>query len=163
MPQFKDMNGKSWTVNISAWTIRKIKEAIDIDLTECVDKDMLEGLLNNVINFVNVLFLIVEDQAKEASITDEMFGKSLGGDNLGEAKLAFCEGMVNFFPDPLKRAAVKAALKKNREIQEAISKEVLERIETGYLEEIVEKDLTEDQIKDDIQRRIKQSLKSSGS
>lgn len=95
MPKFRDSEGREWSVSVTIYDWRRIKKELGIDL---LDHQHIVRLRNDVMSEVDVLWMLCELQAKEKQITDEAFGRSLGGDAIEEAHSALDEAMIDFFP-----------------------------------------------------------------
>jgi hypothetical protein len=123
---FKDTAGRTWDLTLSVGTVRRIKDALDVDLMAVLDNDVLAKLSIDLELFVNCLFVICQEQAKEAGVSDEQLGSALGGDVFDEAAAAFTQALVDFFPqrrrEVLARLAGKVSDLESKAAQLAIGK-----------------------------------------
>ena len=140
MATFTDKVGRVWTVEISVDTVKRVRTVLDIDLLSIADResDVLEKLLDDPVMLCNVLFVVVEPQAKEAGVSDEDFGRSLFGDVLDDATKAFLMGLADFFPRR-RRELLKAALSKVDEVVDRLSDLAEKRLTSGELDRELEK------------------------
>ena len=93
--KFKDTAGREYKIKITIPRLRWIRDEIDIDLGK---KDAFIALSNNPIDLVNVLYMLVKDQADKYKISDVAFGESMDGDTLETAWEAFGEAYLSFCP-----------------------------------------------------------------
>jgi len=95
-PSFTDSAGRTWTLRIDIAAARRIRERLAVDI---LDLNLgMDRLSNDVILMVDVLWLLVEQQAEQQKVTDEQFGQSLHGDVLGAAIDAYLEALLAFCP-----------------------------------------------------------------
>jgi len=111
MHSFKDTNGTEWAVAVNVATVKRVRQAIKIDL---LDPKISATLAGDPIALVDTLFVLCEDQAKERGVSDEQFGAAMAGDTIAHAVDALLEEIVDF-SRPRERARGKKALKKMRE------------------------------------------------
>jgi len=103
---FKDTAGRTWSVEITIDTARRVRDRVGVDLLSTKLLDLLESVLGDLVLLCDVLFVIVEPQARERAVTDSEFGKSMAGDALWEGSKAFLEGIRLFTPNPRDRDRV---------------------------------------------------------
>lgn len=141
MSKFVDNCNREWLVSINVAAVRRLRDRIDVDLYRLADDGLksLSDLLNDPCKLVDVIYVLCEAQAKERGITDEQFGEGLGGDSLNHASDAFVEGLVNFFPDPKARAALRKAVAKAKDLSEVLIREAEAEIEGVSVPELVQK------------------------
>ena len=136
MHVFKDSKGRSWEVVLDVRQVRRVRAALGIDLANvialskdgAVDVGVVDRIANDPCLLADVLWVLVEGQAKEDGVTDEAFGASLAGDSIEEAARAFLDELVDFFPGA-KRLFLKKAVELSRKFAgetEAVLKEALE-------------------------------------
>jgi hypothetical protein len=99
MPSFKDTNGREWLVTLNVAQVKRVRERLNINLADLQEGNLLTRLADPV-TLVDVLFVLVQPQAEEASVTDEQFAAALGGDTLSAASTALLEALCGFFPQP---------------------------------------------------------------
>ncbi len=83
-------------------------------------KELLEQaadkLLADPVTLADVLFVLCQDEAAAKSITEEDFGRALGGDALALAAEAFVEELVDFFPDARARTGLRRLLAAGKQV-----------------------------------------------
>ena len=120
MHTFKDRNGLEWVIDVNVDALRRIKTALQIDLMELVsDEKFIDRLTGDPILLVDLLFVICQAQAAERNISDQQFGRAMGGDSIEQATQALLEDFVDFFPSR-KRMILRAALAKLKGVESRI-------------------------------------------
>jgi len=122
MHTFEDSQGRTWAVAINVAAARRVRSLLKIDLLALIADGMkpLGALLCDPMRLVDVLYVLCERQAKDAGVTDEQFGEAMYGDALDQAIAAFFEALVDFFPKPDAREALRRAFRKMRETRDEI-------------------------------------------
>ena len=121
MKCFKDNRGRSWTIALNVYEMKRIRATLGIDLVNVVtldrDGDVKVDLVDRIANdpclLVDILWVLVEPQAREDGVSDVDFGSSLAGDAITEATGAFLDELVDFFPGA-KRLFLKKAVEVSR-------------------------------------------------
>ena len=106
MKVFKDTNGQDWQIILNVLQMKRVRAALGIDLVNVItlDKDgavkvdLIDRIANDPCLLVDILWVIVQDQAKSIGVTDEQFGSALVGDAIERATAAFLDELVDFFP-----------------------------------------------------------------
>ncbi len=126
MRSFADNGGRTWSIAVNFWTCRQVRDRVGVDLFKLIENNLtpLADLLNDPVKFCDVLFVLASDQAKAAGVTDEQFGRSLGGDSYGQAQTAFFEALIDFFPDARARDAMRKILTAARRTGELLVSEL---------------------------------------
>lgn len=122
MKAFKDNAGRTWLVSINVAAVKRCRALCDVDLYGLVD-DKFEGLsrlLGDPVSLVDVLYCLCKDEADKLGITDEDFGRGMGGDSLAVASDAFLEELTDFFPDPRVRAGLRKVLAAGRTVRDRL-------------------------------------------
>ncbi|HSV28699.1 MAG TPA: hypothetical protein VLL76_04045 [Candidatus Omnitrophota bacterium] len=120
MQSFTDNAGRTWKVHLTIDAIRRVKAELAVDLLaiDQGDPPLLTRLGTDVALVVDVVFAIVRPQADEAGITDEQFGRSLGGEAIIAAHDALLEELVDFFRS-LRRVHLATAIAKQQAMLQA--------------------------------------------
>jgi ribosomal protein S7 len=141
MHVFTDATGRNWTITINVAALKKIKALTGVNLLELLDNNLegLSALLSDVVKLVDILYVLCKDQADTLGISDEDFGRALGGDSLEQAVDAFLEEFVDFFPNRRAREALRKMLSKGKTITEKAMQQALEKIEQVNIENEVMK------------------------
>jgi hypothetical protein len=112
MHTFADHTGRIWTVTIHVQAVKRCRALAGVDLYGLVDEKFegLSKLLSDPCGLVDVLYVLCKDEADKLGVSDEDFGRSLGGDSLERASTAFLEELTDFFPDPRVRAGMRRVM-----------------------------------------------------
>ena len=114
MHTFNDTLGRTWTVTINVDAIRRVRALLDVNLLDAIEGKLLERLVTDPVLLCDILFALVQPEAQAKNITDEDFGKALGGDVLDHASSALLEELVDFFPSARRTVFRKALVKLKR-------------------------------------------------
>ena len=150
---FKDRNGQDWQIVLNVHQMKRIRAALGIDLVNVItlDKegvvkvDMIDRIANDPCLLVDILWVLVEEQAKAINVTDEQFGAALAGESIENATKAFLDELVDFFPGA-KRLFLKKAVELSRKY-------------TGDWTQVLEKALNDPEL----EKRVAESMRSSAS
>ena len=111
MRTFTDSMGRSWSLEITVATLKRVRAVAGVDLIEAAGGTLLDRLVADPVLLGDVLYACVKPQADERKITDEDFGRSLAGDAIDHATTALLEEFVAFFPSPRRRVLERALAK----------------------------------------------------
>lgn len=128
MKTFKDNVGQQWNLALTLERVRNARERIGIDL---LHPAQYQYLISSLTERLTYLFLLCEDQAKEAKIDAEDFEKRLYGDGFADqASIAFLAETENFF-QKLGQTAMAILARKQIESIKVGQERLLELIESG--------------------------------
>jgi hypothetical protein len=141
VPQIKDREGRVWNIEINPWSIRRVREALNINLLEMLEKDStLAEDLEDPVRSVELVWCLCQPQAAEREVSEKSFWESLDQDMLDSAGLAIMEGIANF-----SRAAIRPALEtvaaKTAKLRDRLTGQVQEAIASGELERYLDKEM----------------------
>ena len=92
MHTFADTQGRTWTVTINVDVIRRVRSLLSINLLEAIEGRLLERLITDPVLLCDILFVVIQPEAVAKGISDEDFGRSLGGDVLdGNSTFVACD------------------------------------------------------------------------
>ena len=134
MHTFADTLGRTWTVTINVDVIRRVRSLLNINLLEAVEGRLLERLITDPVLLCDILFVVIQPEAVAKEISDEDFGRSLGGDVLDLATTALLEELVDFFPSA-KRTVFRKALIKLKQLETLAIETATQRLESSELEQ----------------------------
>ena len=134
MHTFADTQGRTWTVTINVDVIRRVRSLLNINLLEAVEGRLLERLITDPVLLCDILFVVIQPEAVAKDISDEDFGRSLGGDVLDLATTALLEELVDFFPSA-KRTVFRKALTKLKQLETLAIETATQRLESSELEQ----------------------------
>ena len=129
MHTFQDTQGRTWSVSINVDTIRRVRSRLSINLSDAMDGKLVERLSADPVLLCDLLFVMVQPEAEAKNVTDEDFGRALGGDVLDFASTALLEELVDFFPSG-KRTLFRKVLEKFRKLQGIALQMVTHRLES---------------------------------
>lgn len=100
-PTFQDKNGRSWRLELTVGTARQLKADLDVDLYRIFDEadDLLARLAHDDALFVDLLFVVLEDELAADGMSDVDFAKALNGQAVAQARGALGVALGDFFPD----------------------------------------------------------------
>lgn len=116
MRRFTDNTGRTWLIEITVATIKRVRALCDIDLLQAIDGNLLETLITDPITLCDCVYAICQPQAEEAGITDTAFGQAMAGDALEQATEMVLEELVDFFPQR-RRILLRGALDKLKAVE----------------------------------------------
>ena len=134
MHTFADTQGRTWTVIINVDVIRRVRSLLSINLLEAIEGRLLERLITDPVLLCDILFVVIQPEAIAKVVSDEDFGRSLGGDVLDLATTALLEELVDFFPSA-KRTVFRKALIKLKQLETLAIETATQRLESSELEE----------------------------
>jgi hypothetical protein len=127
--KFTDAKGREWRIALTYGVMQQVKEDLGIDLLVVQNGVVQSQGLNDLKAFVNLLFVVCEDQAKEQSLSDVDFGRSLDGTSLKEAFAAFQAEYDDFFQfSPVTQEILRTSLGIAKEATDQLTKAAIEEI-----------------------------------
>ena len=111
MRTFTDALNRSWSLEITVATLKRVRAVAGVDLIEAAGGTLLDRLVADPVLLGDVLYACVKPQADERKLSDEDFGRSLAGDAIDQATTALLEEFVAFFPSPRRRVLEQALAK----------------------------------------------------
>ena len=133
MKTFNDTLGRTWSVTINVDAIRRVRSLLHINLLDAIEGKLLERLVTDPVLLCDILFALVQPEAEAKTVSDEDFGRALGGDVLDHATTALLEELVDFFPSG-KRTVFRKALEKLKKLEGIALETATLRLESDELE-----------------------------
>lgn len=129
MATFKDSQCREWQLSIDVLQLKRVRERTRFELGKLLANEMsgLKQLANDPELLVDVLFVLVEDQAKGRKIEPEEFGRSMVGDALESGFDTLLSAFADFCPSRQAKP-LRALLAKSQELNEAATERALEAI-----------------------------------
>lgn len=118
---FADTAGRKWVVSVTVADLKRVRQETDVELGK-LPVDKLAELMADPERFVDVLWVLVQDQAAKVGVTPEQFGRSLGGDALEAADRAFWRAWADFCPRQTRRLMLGLAEKAEAERERAVDR-----------------------------------------
>ena len=124
MRTFQDNAGRTWTVALNVWTVKKVRDLLGVDLLDLCGPStplgasdagkpgsgLLQRFITDPVLLVDVLYVACKDQADPLGVTDEQFGRAMAGDAIDAATRAFLEELADFTPSPRDRARARKVM-----------------------------------------------------
>jgi hypothetical protein len=119
MRSFMDNAGNTWEVAVNINSVKRCRALLNIDLYTLIDDKFagLGKLLSDPPALVDVLYVLCKEESDRKAITDADFGKAMWGDCLNKGQEAFIEALIDFFPDPRVRDALRKVMDAGRKMQ----------------------------------------------
>ena len=97
MRKWKDNEGRDWSITVNVTSIKNVRDVTGINLSGLF-KDQAQALFDDIVMFVDVLWVLTEAQATHRGVTQEQFAAGLVGDAIENAADALLEDVIDFFP-----------------------------------------------------------------
>ncbi len=144
MKSFTDNKGRTWTLEVTVATVKRVRALCKVDLNSIVELDknnkpsaeLLERLSSDPVLLVDVLYAVCKPQADKLGITDEDFGESMAGDAIEQATTALLEEVIDFFPES-KRMVMQKILFASRRFSEAVRKKLETELNSEFENRVV--------------------------
>jgi hypothetical protein len=144
MHTFTDSRSRVWELNLNVYEMKRLRAALGIDLVNVitldakgsVQVDLIDRIANDPCLLVDILWVLVSEQAAKANVTDEDFGASLAGDTIEQATTAFLDELVDFFPGA-KRLFLKKAVELARKYTAELTTSLDQALQSPELEKKV--------------------------
>lgn len=107
MHTFTDNSGRQWDVAVDVTTLRRIHDLLGVDLGAMTWGALVERLGDPVF-LVDLIYVVCKPQADEMRVSDEGFGRGLGGDAVDRATQALLQAFTGFFPAAKRRVLLSA-------------------------------------------------------
>jgi len=145
MHSFKDTTGAEWKLELTVGSIKRIRDAVNVNLADDVFTGLLDKLAGDMLLLCDVVWHLVKPQADKAvvtqaekdngatSVTAEVWANRMGGDCLDNASKALLDELVDFSPPP-RRALLKQIMVKAMQLQEKSIAEATRVINDGTLD-----------------------------
>ena len=137
MASFDDNAGRSWTLRIDVSAIRRVREALDVDLLDLAGGPLLERVAGDPVLLVDILYVLCSAQADEQSVDAEAFGAAMAGDAIDRATGALLEALADFFPSR-KAALLRQVIDKGQTLAERLLARAEKRLADGDLDAAME-------------------------
>ena len=131
MRTFVDNAGRTWTVAISVYAVKRLRALLGIDLYGLVDDEFkgLGKLLSDPVSLVDMLYVLCQSEAEKLGVTDESFGRAMAGDAIERATEAFLTELTDFFPDARVRTGIAKVLTLGREVRDRMLSHAIEKMD----------------------------------
>lgn len=106
MRPFRDALGRDWNLHITCWEERCLRELHGVDL---LDVKSFGQAVDNTAKLVECLWSLCQEKAMTVGVTEQQFLRGLAGDEFGEAREAFVQAAIDFFPNAQAREMMRSA------------------------------------------------------
>lgn len=133
MHSFNDSTGATWNIQITVADIKRVRSLLGIDLANAFagdDEPLVVTLMADDARLADVLYCLVKDQADGLGVTDEAFGRRLGGGALAEGQKAFVDEWLDFFQSRGRLEAVELITQATA-MMTAARDEIMTRLKSG--------------------------------
>ena len=108
MKTFTHNAGRTWTVAVTVNAVKRVRDLLGENLLDTAQ--VVPRLLSDPILLCDVVYCVCKPEADAQQVSDEEFGQAMFGPAIAGAKQALMEELVDFFPEPADREALKAAI-----------------------------------------------------
>lgn len=139
MKQFKDSQGRPWSVSVTVASLQRIKSMAGVDLTDLTTGEPPMGvrLTTEPLLVGEVLYAIVAASAETKNVTQDDFAEALDGTALAAAFDCLTEELVDFFQNA-HRSEQSSALTAQLKVLKAAMGLFTKRTESLDIEKMVE-------------------------
>lgn len=148
MNSFKDKNGKLWTIEVNLGTARKVMSGCGVDLLHLIDIDAektdltgLDKIASDPFLLFQVIFILCEQQVRDAGIGEEEFAELFDSDSIQAATDSLVQEVINF-SQPAKRKMLTVIYKRMVAFREEQSRHLEEILESEEFEREVSERLS---------------------
>ena len=157
MRSFTDNQKRTWQIALNVYEMKRVRAILGVDLVNVialgkdgkVQVDLIDRIANDPCLLVDILWVLVEAEAKEQGVSDVDFGSSLAGAAIEEATKAFLDELVDFFPGA-RRLFLKKAVEVSRQFGEEMTA-------------VLEKTLADPEFEKRLRESMNSSVSSPGS
>lgn len=148
MKCFKDNQGRSWTIAVNVAAVKRVRSLLDVNLLDVVrldannnpNVDLLEQLASDPVLLCDVIYCICKPDADAQNISDEDFGRAMGGDVIERATTALLEELIDFFPEA-KRLVLRKLMNAGEKVKNRMEKALKLELDNPQLESELERHL----------------------
>ena len=147
MKTFRDTSGREWAIAVDVGAIKRVMKAPIEHLGEPLKVNLLalvepeSNLLKKVVEYpplvCDIAYALCKPQCDEKNISDEDFGRAMGGDVLEKVLDLVLEETVDFFPQG-RRVVLKRVLEKSQTFAEKARALTTARLAAGDLDAAID-------------------------
>lgn len=131
---FSDRRDREWTIVLDVALCRDVKAQLGVDLANWADGKASAKLWSDDAALVDVLWLLLKEQAADRAVDEREFARSLNGDVLAEGLKAIEDAVVNF-TRPDRRDLVRKIAEKSGDVTTAAIQRATEEVEAAVTPE----------------------------
>lgn len=136
MSNWKDSQGRSWSMAVTISTVKRTRDLAGINLLDVFDGKLLSQLSQDPELLVNTIYAVCKPQADAAGVSDEQFGELLVGDAIEQAAEALVQGIIDFFPRD-RRPVLNRLWAKTKSVNEATLELMGTKIDSEQVDQLV--------------------------
>jgi hypothetical protein len=108
MNTFVDREKRTWNMTITVGDVARVRKRLGVDLAALANDKFqaLGDLLSDPCRFVDVLYVILEPQAKDLGLSEDDFGCGFAGDSIMHAANSFVAEFADFQRNPKLRRQI---------------------------------------------------------
>jgi hypothetical protein len=143
MKTFADNAARTWAITVNVAAVKRVRELLGVNILEIADQKgkLLERLVEDPCVLCDVLWCLVKPEAEAKGISDEEFGRALGGDALDQATDALLTEIADFFPKS-RREVLRRIVQKLSVLQQKASALALTKLDDPNLDLQLEREMT---------------------
>jgi hypothetical protein len=140
MKNFKDIQGRTWTIEINVRQVKFVRDVLRVDLYKAMADEfkVYNQIVGDPVLLVDLLYCLCKSQADSLRVSDEDFGRAMRGDVVMEALDAFGEELIAFFPGPAQRAMLTSTMQKAKQVMAGLLAAAATAIDQVDPEQILE-------------------------
>lgn len=118
MHTFEDTEGRTWSLDLTYGSARRVKQLLGVDLLNPLDGEapsLLNRLALELMLLCDVIYALIKPQADELGVSDEEWAAAMGGGAMLAAQDALYEEMAAFSRS-LGRTDTLTAIRKQKEM-----------------------------------------------
>lgn len=117
MQKFTDASGYVWQINITTRDIMRVRQETGFNLVDLFDKELksLASLYDDPVRLVDIIWSSIGSTVPSDRVR---FDNALTGDAIEDGTNALIQAVIDFFPNPNRREACRAMIRKLQEMQE---------------------------------------------
>jgi peptide subunit release factor RF-3 len=135
------VSGREYIVEVNVTQLRRVKSKLGVDLLELLRGDLLAKLWDDPVLLCDVVYVLCQDQAEKAGISDEQFGCGMKGDAIDRARSALLDELISFCPSPAQRQNLSRAIKAIEATLAKAQQRVKATLDSGAMERALDKAL----------------------
>jgi hypothetical protein len=143
MKTFRDTTGREWAITIDVNAVKRVMKAsfdymgepLKVNVLSLVepDSDLLKRAVEYPPLVCDIAYAICKPQCDEKNVSDEDFGRAMGGDVLEKVLDCILEETIDFFP-LARRTMLRKVLEKSQTFAEKAKALIAARLASGDLD-----------------------------
>ena len=147
MKTFRDTAGREWCITVDVNAVKRVMKApieffgepLRVNLLSLVEPncDLLKKMADYPPLICDVVYALCKPQCNEKNVTDEEFGRAMGGDVLQNVLECLIEETIDFFPE-YRRKFLRKVLEKGRAFDLRVKEMRTTRLNSGELDAAID-------------------------